>query len=59
MFTCMSINRKPKLYVAMSYGLTLPFIYCFRLSEASSFHREKLNVSSISDVETFPDQVNL
>ena len=38
MFTCISIARKPKLYVAIFH------IYCLRLSEASGFRRKKLNM---------------
>ena len=41
MFTSISITRKQKSMLAC---FTLPYIYCFRLSKASSFHRKKLNM---------------
>ena len=39
---CLPVFALPENQNFMSPWLTLPYIYCFRLSEASSFHRKKI-----------------
>ena len=55
---CLPVFALPENQNVMSPWLTLPYIYCFRLSEACSVRRKTFSLhNKLNDVYTFPDRI--